>query len=145
MKNSRFSTRLWSGQLILPITAWTLPPLSARYSTLPAEYSLTASGIWGVTVPALGLGIKPLGPRTLPSLETTRIMSGDATATSKAIQHFSIPGTRSSPPALTAPASRALGATSDWQKAMTRLDLPMPLGRLMAPRRFWSDWAGARF
>ncbi len=40
----------------------------------------------GVTVPALGLGIRPRGPRTLPRRPTTPIMSGVATTTSKSIQ-----------------------------------------------------------
>ena len=69
---------------------------STRYSSLPAAYSLTAWGTWGVTVPALGEGMRPLGPRTLPSLLITRIMSGLAMATSKSIQPFSISATSSS-------------------------------------------------
>src|ERR1039457_3790713 len=38
-----------------------------------------------VTVPALGFGISPRGPRILPSRPTMRITSGVATATSKSI------------------------------------------------------------
>ena len=37
---------------------------------------LTALPMSGVTVPALGEGIRPLGPSTLPSRPTNRIMSG---------------------------------------------------------------------
>ena len=38
----------------------------------------TAAFTSGVTVPSLGFGIKPFGPRTLPILPTTPIMSGVA-------------------------------------------------------------------
>ena len=38
-----FSTSFSSSKLILPTPAWTLPPLSERYSTLPALNSLTAA------------------------------------------------------------------------------------------------------
>ncbi len=40
----------------------------------------------GVTVPALGFGISPRGPRTLPRRPTTPIMSGVAITTSKSIK-----------------------------------------------------------
>ena len=39
-----------------------------------------------VTVPVLGLGIRPRGPSTLPSLPTERIMSGVAITASKSVQ-----------------------------------------------------------
>ena len=65
---------------------WMMLVLSRRYSTLPALTSLTALATSGVTVPALGEGIRPLGPRTLPRRPTTPIMSGEATTTSKSNQ-----------------------------------------------------------
>ena len=61
----------------------TTPNLSVRYSILPAFMSLTALPTSKVTVPALGFGMRPRGPRTRPSLPTTPIMSGVATAASK--------------------------------------------------------------
>ena len=39
-----------------------------------------------VTVPVFGLGIRPRGPSTLPSLPTDRIMSGVAITASKSVQ-----------------------------------------------------------
>ena len=52
------------------------------YSTLPALISFTAWATLGVTVPALGEGIRPLGPSSLPRRPTTPIISGVATTTS---------------------------------------------------------------
>ena len=60
-----------------------------RYSILPALASVTARTTSGVTVPALGEGIKPLGPRTLPRRPITPIISGVAMITSKSNQ-FSV-------------------------------------------------------
>ena len=63
------------------------------------KVSLTAAPTLGVTVPALGEGIRPLGPRTLPRRPTIPIMSGEATTTSNSNQ-FSLVifSTRSMPP-----------------------------------------------
>ena len=55
----------------LPIPTWMMACLSTRYSILPALASLTAFSTSAVTVPALGLGIRPFGPNCrayLPSL-----------------------------------------------------------------------------
>ena len=85
---------------------WMMLVLSRRYSTLPALTSLTALATSGVTVPALGEGIRPLGPRTLPRRPTTPIMSGEATTTSKSNQFsFWIFSTRSISPTKSAPAA----------------------------------------
>ena len=43
-----------------------------------------------VTVPALGFGIRPFGPKTLATLASFGIISGFATKTSKSILPFSI-------------------------------------------------------
>ena len=48
--------------------------------------SLMALATSIVTVPDLGLGIKPLGPRIRPMRPTTPIMSGVATHTSNSNQ-----------------------------------------------------------
>src|ERR1035437_772893 len=71
-----FSTSFSAGKLTLPTGAWMIPVLSTRNSTLPALISLIALVTSTVTVPVFGLGMRPLGPRTLPSLPTERIMSG---------------------------------------------------------------------
>ena len=47
-----------------------IPALSVRYSILPALISFTARATSGVTVPTLGFGIKPLGPKILPRRPT---------------------------------------------------------------------------
>ena len=79
---------------------WMMLVLSRRYSILPALISWTAAVTLGVTVPALGEGIRPLGPSTLPRRPTIPIMSGVATTTSKSNQ-FSLVifSTSSMPPA----------------------------------------------
>src|SRR5947199_3932556 len=84
-----------------------IPVLSTRNSTLPALTSLTALATSIVTVPVLGFGIRPRGPRTLPRRPTPRIISGVATQASKSIQPPAIFSTRSSPPTNSAPACSA--------------------------------------
>src|SRR5205807_3287934 len=79
------STRAWAlvtsesvAKDVLPTGAWMIPVLSTRNSTLPALISLIALAMSVVTVPVLGFGIKPLGPSTLPSFPTERVISGVA-------------------------------------------------------------------
>src|SRR6516225_1462363 len=72
IKLAAFSNSLSVSKLILPTGAWIIPVLSTRNSTLPALTSFTALATSTVTVPVLGLGINPRGPRTLPSLPTER-------------------------------------------------------------------------
>src|ERR1700677_3643029 len=73
-----FWTSLSAAKLSLPTGAWMMPVLSTRNSTLPALISLMALATSTVTVPVLGLGIRPRGPSTFPSLPAERIMSGVA-------------------------------------------------------------------
>src|SRR5437763_16896949 len=73
-----FSTSLSESKLILPTGAWMMPVLSTRNSTFPALISLMALATSTVTVPVFGLGIRPRGPSTLPSLPTERIIAGVA-------------------------------------------------------------------
>ena len=90
-------------------------------------------------VPALGEGMRPFGPRTLPRRPTTPIMSGVATTTSKPNQFsFVIFSTMSRPPAKSAPASRASWSLASFAKTRTLRVLPVPFGRTMAPRTCWS-------
>ena len=77
-----FSTSFSAEKLTLPTGAWMMPVLSTRNSTLPALTSFTALATSTVTVPVFGFGIRPRGPRILPSLPTERIMSGVATTAS---------------------------------------------------------------
>src|SRR5215472_14117549 len=81
-----FSKSLSAEKLTLPTGAWMMPVLSTRNSTLPALTSLTALATSTVTVPVLGLGMRPRGPRILPSLPTDRIISGVAITASKSVQ-----------------------------------------------------------
>src|SRR5260370_40722617 len=81
-----FSTSFSAEKLTFPTGAWMIPVLSTRNSTLPALTSLTAFATSIVTVPVLGLGMRPRGPRILPSLPTERIMSGVSTTASKSVQ-----------------------------------------------------------
>src|ERR1017187_4101383 len=81
-----FSISFSAAKLIFPTGAWMMPVLSTRNSTLPALISLIALATSTVTVPVLGLGIRPRGPSTLPSLPTERIMSGVAITASKSVQ-----------------------------------------------------------
>ena len=97
--------------------------LSTRNSTLPALISEIALATSNVTVPVFGFGIRPRGPRTLPSLPTERIMSGVAMTASKSVQPPWIFSTMSSPPTMSAPASFASRCLSPCAITSTRFDL----------------------
>src|SRR5436305_3411772 len=120
-----------------------MPVLSTRNSTLPALISLTAFAMSAVTVPVFGFGMRPRGPRTLPSLPTARIMSGVATTASKSVKPPWIFSTSSSPPTMSAPASCASFCFSPPAMARTRLLLPSPCGRTTVPRTIWSACLGS--
>ena len=116
---------------------------STRNSILPPLMSETALAGSGVTVPVFGFGIRPRGPRTRPRRPTLPIMSGVATTASNSSQPpltFSI---SSSPPTMSAPASRAASAFSAFAKTSTRAVLPVPCGRLTVPRTIWSALRGS--
>ena len=98
---------------------WMMPARSVRYSTLPALTSVTALPTSNVTVPLLGFGILPEGPRMRPSLPTVPIMSGVAMATSKSVKPSWIRLARSSPPTKSAPAASASRALSPSAKTAT--------------------------
>ena len=113
--------------------------LSNLYSILPALISLMAFATSIVTVPALGLGIKPLGPKSRPKRPTTPIMSGVATTTSKSYQFsFWILGINSSAPTNSAPAAFASSAFASLANTRTLTSLPVPCGSTTAPRICWS-------
>src|SRR5271166_2214250 len=120
-----------------------MPALSTRNSTLPALVSFTALAISMVTVPVFGLGIRPRGPSTLPSLPAARIMSGVAMTASKSVQPSMIFCTMSSPPTNSAPASVASRCFSPLARTSTRTDLPRPCGRTTVPRTTWSECFGS--
>ena len=109
-KARTFSTSASSVKLALPTPAWTMPAFSARYSTWPPLAALIASPTFCVTVPRRGLGIRPRGPRILPSLPTTDIMSGVAMQRSNSIWPAVIFSARSSSPTMSAPAALASSA-----------------------------------
>mmetsp|Transcript_11728 Transcript_11728/g.54603 ORF Transcript_11728/g.54603 Transcript_11728/m.54603 type:complete len:266 (-) Transcript_11728:146-943(-) len=140
---SRFSERSASLKLVLPKGTWTMPCLSARNSTLPPLNSFTAVTTSGVTVPALGLGMRPLGPSARPSLAALGIMSGEAMRRSKSNMPPAISSTRSSAPAKSAPAALAAAMLSPEVSTATRTVLPVPLGRATVARSCWSLYLGS--
>src|SRR5665647_2841994 len=107
--------------------------LSTRNSILPPLISVTALATSIVTVPVLGFGMSPRGPRILPSRPTLPIRSGVATAASKSVYPPATFSTSSSPPPSSAPASRACSARSPVAKTRTRAVLPVPCGRFTVP------------
>src|SRR5207253_2411848 len=66
-----FCTRWSAGNDALPTPAWTMPAFSTRNSTEPPLAPFTALVTSIVTVPTLGFGIIPRGPKTLPSRPTS--------------------------------------------------------------------------
>ena len=107
-----------------------LPCLSVLNSNLPAAISLTADSKSGVTVPALGFGIKPLGPRTLAILPKCLIIVGVATTVSKsrATLPFAISSINSSQPAIAAPAASTAFVSPSVITQIFEV-LPEPFGR----------------
>src|SRR5215470_17492626 len=136
--DARFCSSAAGSKEALPIATWMIPALSVRNSTRPPLTSRTARPTSKVTVPDLGLGIRPRGPRMRPSGPTLLIMSGVAMATSKSVQPCWMRCTRSSPPMKSAPASCASRALSPPTKASTRTILPVPAGSDTVPRTIWS-------
>ena len=82
-----------------PINTAMAPVLSILKSTLPDLTSLIASSRLSVTVPALGVGISPLGPKTRAIDLTDFIAEVVEIATSKSVQPSLILVIRSSSPA----------------------------------------------
>src|SRR5215210_2104318 len=119
----------------------TIAVRSVRYSTLPAFDSSTALATSIVTVPTLGFGILPWGPRMRPSRPTTGIMSGVAIAMSKSVKPSSCTRVaRSSAPTKSAPASSASRALSPLAKTAIVTSLPSPCGSAIVPRSCSSAW-----
>ena len=81
------------------------------------------------TVPNLGLGIKPFGPKTLPNLPTLDIMSGVQTKISKSTLPLLISSTRSSDPNFSAFDNFASSIFSFEQITATLIFLPFPWGK----------------
>src|SRR6202140_4575941 len=69
-----FSTSLCGVNEIFPTGTCTSAVLSVRNSTLPALISLTAVAMSKVTVPVLGLGIRPFGATPIPRFATDIII-----------------------------------------------------------------------
>ena len=86
-----------------------------------------------MTVPTLGLGINPLGPKICANGPNIFIASGVAITTSKFISPAFIFSARSSYPTMSAPAFFAASAASPWANTATRVVLPVPFGRTIEP------------
>jgi hypothetical protein len=73
-----------------PTLVWMIPVLSTLKSILPAFTSVTALPTSAVTVPDLGFGISPRGPRIRPSRPTFAMTFGMVMMTSTSVQPCSI-------------------------------------------------------
>src|SRR5450631_349569 len=135
----RFSFSAAGSKLARPICACTMPALSVRYRTWPDLAFFTASATFGVTVPTLGLGINPRGPKIWPNWPTIRMASGLAITTSKSIWPALTFSAKSSKPTMSAPAALAASAFLPCVNTATRTVLPVPCGITVEPRTCWSD------
>ena len=139
----RLSNNASDEKLALPKRTCTMPALSALNSSFPALNSLMALSISFVTVPALGLGIRPLGPNTLPNLATFGIISGVAINKSKSIFPLFISSTKSSSPNKSAPAVLALATFSPLVITAIFIVWPVPLGSATVVLNCWSVYLGS--
>ena len=94
-------------------------------------------------MPNFGFGIKPFGPKILPTRPTAPIMSGVAIKRWKSIFPAKISFIKSSSPTISAPAFLASVAFGPLAKTATRKVLPVPAGNVTAPRTIWSDCFGS--
>ena len=143
---ARFSSRASVGKDSLPMGTCSRAVRSRRNSTRPCLASRMARGrsSGSTTVPALGLGMRPLGPRMRPRRETLPMTSRVARATSNSSQPPSMRRMRSSLPTWSAPASWAMRAASPSAKTSTRTCRPRPWGSTTELRSCWSAWRGSR-
>src|SRR5690554_7465199 len=77
MTSRRLSLIFSSSKLTRANDRWMIPALSTRNSTRPALSSLTILATSKVTVPLLGLGISPRGPRIGPIRPTWPIIRSE--------------------------------------------------------------------
>ena len=96
-----------------------------------------------VTVPVLGLGIKPLGPNTLPNGPNLPMTLGIVTITSTSVHPDLILSRYSSSPTKSAPASLVSCSLSGVTKAKTFISLPVPWGRETTPLTIWFAFLGS--
>ena len=120
----------------LPNPKCTMASLSNLNSTFPFLNSSTALAGSAVTVPLLGLGIRPLVPNIFPNWPILGIKSGVAMAMSKSSQPPLIFSTKSSCPTKSAPAFWADMAASPTAKTKIFPVLPKPAGIATTPRIF---------
>nr|YP_010851503.1 hypothetical protein QQP88_pgp020 [Echinothamnion hookeri]WGH14361.1 hypothetical protein [Echinothamnion hookeri] len=107
-KAFRFKLKSSIGKLSLPIGTCTIPVRSTLYSNLPALNSLIELLNSLVTVPDLGEGINPLGPKKRPNFAISNIISGVAINLSKSKRPLKISSIKSSEPTKSAPAAIAV-------------------------------------
>mmetsp|Transcript_8214 Transcript_8214/g.16930 ORF Transcript_8214/g.16930 Transcript_8214/m.16930 type:complete len:236 (+) Transcript_8214:348-1055(+) len=115
--------------------------LSPLNSTCPCFASFTALVMSVVSVPSLGLGMRPRGPRMRATCDSWGIKDGCPIARSKLIAPLPplfIFAMSSSAPTTSAPAASASSASAPRAKTATRVFLPVPLGRTARPRTIWS-------
>ena len=107
-----------------------MPSLSFLISAWPDLASVTACLIFSETDPSLGLGIKPLGPKTFPSFESFIIIPGVQINFSKFNSPPFIFSINSSLPIMSAPASFASAALASSHTTATLTFFPVPPGKL---------------
>ena len=108
--------------------------LACAFALVLVVGATTAFATSNVTVPVLGLGIKPLGPKTRPNLPNIPIQSGVAIKVSNSNQPPEILSIISSAPASSAPASFASVAFTPLAITQTLTVLPSPAGNTVVER-----------
>mmetsp|Transcript_68437 Transcript_68437/g.111084 ORF Transcript_68437/g.111084 Transcript_68437/m.111084 type:complete len:251 (+) Transcript_68437:472-1224(+) len=138
----RLSWILAVSKPVFPIAQCMLPSLSVLKGTPELRRRMIPSTS-SVTVPSLGLGIRPRGPSTRATFEANDMHEGVATARSKSRKPSLIFSTRSSVPTIHAPAFLAASAAGPVAKTAMRIFLPVPCGSTASPRSAWSALRGS--
>lgn len=87
-----FSETFLSPRDNLPIDKWMSGASFSHFKLTELRAAMDLARPWGslTMVPFLGLGMRPLGPKTLASLTNLAIWAGVARRTSKLVRPFSI-------------------------------------------------------
>ena len=139
------STSFWASNDFLPTTAWMMPVLSTRYSTLPALFSRTA--LRDVHRDGAELRVRHQAARaehlTEPADDAHHVGRRDHAVELEPALVGDLLGEVLGADEVGARLARLASPSSPFANTSTRTDLPMPCGSTIAPRTIWSACFGS--